>query len=94
MDVHSVKTTNCALAQLNSDSGPRYHAVSVNAEAALVKDLVVQPKNSLAPLGAIDCDRFGAFNDPLDLRPPQLMGDTQFGVSEPEASGGDLLSTS
>ncbi len=86
-DVESKITTNCGLAALNSPDGiPRYRASNMNTEAQLVKDLLVQAKNSLSLL-TDETDQFGNFTDLLDTRRPQILRDEQIGTSEPETSG-------
>lgn len=86
-DVGSKTTTTCGLAALNSpDGSPRYRASSVNTEAQLVKDLLVQAQNSLSSLSD-EADLFGDFTGPLDTRRPKILRDEQIGSSEPETPG-------
>ncbi len=87
-DIGRQTTTNAALAFLNDDAGrERYRASSVHSESELVKQVVVQASNSIATPTAADDDRFGDFTGSRDERPPQLLGDEQFGSNEPETSG-------
>jgi len=84
------KTTgNCALAFLNDESGaPRYRASSINSEQHVVKQVLLQARNSLAGVEGLGKDpQFGGFNAKLDDRSPQLLQDQQFGNPEPETSG-------
>ena len=86
-DVGSQSTTTCGLAALNSASGSaRYRASSVNTEAQLVKDLLVQARNSLSSLSD-ETDQFGEFTEALDTRRPKILRDGQIGSSEPETPG-------
>ena len=87
-DIGSMETHNCALACLNDASGQaRYRATSVNAETGVVKEVILQSKNSLSEPSANTESNFGRFNDPLDLRVAQLLPNDRFGTPEPETSG-------
>ena len=87
-DVGSSNTQNSALACLNDKAGQaRYRATCVNAEAGLVKGVILETKNSLAGPSASAESSFGKFTAPLDNRAPQLLHNDQFGTPEPETSG-------
>jgi hypothetical protein len=88
VDIGSTDTQNCLLAYLNDKSDqPRYRASCVNAEAGLVKQTILQMKNSLGGPAPNAEDNFGQFDLPLDERPPQVLKHEQFGTPEPETSG-------
>jgi hypothetical protein len=88
LDVASRKPTTGALAWLNDEKGQaRYRATSVNADGHLVKQLIVQSRNSLAPLGQPDSRQYGQFKDSLDDRSPELLSKNQFGIGEHETVG-------
>jgi hypothetical protein len=87
VDIGNPETQNCLLALLNDKLGPRYRASCVNAETGLVKQTILQGRNSLANPAASGEDNFGCFNSSLDERPPQVLKDHQHGSPEPETSG-------
>lgn len=87
-DLGSTETHNCALACLNDGSGgTRYRATCVNAEAGLVKQVILQAKNSLSGPSASTEDNFGRFKKPLDDRAAQLLRNDRYGTPEPETAG-------
>jgi hypothetical protein len=87
-DIGKSITTNSGLAFLTDDQGnPRYRATTIHAETAVFQGTILQQKNSISndlPPSTIQGPDYKA---PRDDRPPQLLGEDQFGINEPEAGG-------
>lgn len=87
-DLRKSTTSNSAFAQLNDKNGRvRYRASSVQTEAEIVKEIILQANNSLATPSAMGSESFGDFTASLDERPPQLLRAQQYGSTEPETCG-------
>lgn len=87
LDINRPVSTNTSLACLSGDTGePRYRATSINAEASIFQNTILQANNSISnstpqPAHGIE------FKDTRDDRPPQLLEGEQLGFNEPESGG-------
>lgn len=89
VDIGSSRTRNSLLACLNESAGtPLYRATAVNAETALVKEVLLQGTNSLGSRNTADAPLNGPKSKAhIDTRSPQLLARQRFGRPEPETAG-------